>query len=152
MAKYFSKKAGKHEENRGKVCLWCFKKANRCKNDKFVKITSEGKVEQMINKYVSYNAADDRHLPNAVCNGCRRNLYRMKDGTLNVDDIDRPDFSRFRLLVAARSTSQIVACSCTICSMIKEPLIKKLSSKNASMVPKKSLGTNTYSKSSEVKL
>ena len=95
------KKAGSHENNRLKVCVWCFKKENRCKTSKFVEIIPQRKIEVMINAHISYNAAAQKQLPKAICNGCLRNLYRFNKETLH--DIKKPDFSRFHELKKSRS-------------------------------------------------
>lgn len=122
MPKYFNKKAGSHEDNRLKICVWCFKKENRCKTSKFVEIIPRGKIELLINVHISYDATAQKHLPRAICNGCLRNLYRWKNET--SDDVKKPDFSYFDELKKSRSANQL-PCKCTICREVKTPIINK---------------------------
>lgn len=116
----YKKKAGTHDENRGKVCLICLKKESRC-NNKFKKIYSKGKIEGMVNSIFKYSAYDE-HLPNALCTACYRNLYRAKDGTRNT--IELPDLSQFNRMKYSTGTPSQLSCQCKICNMVREPLIK----------------------------
>ncbi|KAJ6637216.1 Protein doublesex [Pseudolycoriella hygida] len=121
MSKVFSKKAGSHEENRAKVCLWCFKKANRCGTRKFVKIMPNGNIENLINLHITYTVLN-QHLPSAICSTCLRNLYKVKNGT--TLNIELPDFSKLIAPVKTREAIKL-PCNCTMCRLVKAPLILK---------------------------
>ncbi|CAH0551136.1 unnamed protein product [Brassicogethes aeneus] len=119
MEKNILKKKGTHDQNRAKVCLLCLKKESRCSKTKFVKIFSKGKVEVMIKTLFEYSVSDER-LPNPICSGCLRKLYRIKDGS--QETIDLSNLSQF-YAKTTRSTS-LLPCMCKICYIARDPLFK----------------------------
>lgn len=115
------KNAATHDANRSKLCLLCFKKASRSVKTKFYKIVSNGKLEAIIKSLFDYNASDT-HLPNAICAGCFRKLYRFKNGLLKK--IKLPDLSQFHIM---ERRSNMIICQCPLCKIVRRPLFEVLS-------------------------
>lgn len=70
-----------HNENRRIVCLFCCFKDTRRNKSKYSIIWPGGTLEERINGYIKYNA---------ICDKCRRKLYRKKSDFL--DSVGAPKF------------------------------------------------------------
>lgn len=113
-----------HDENRGKVCLLCLRKDTRISRLKYSKILPKGKLESMINKHVKYNALDNR-LPNAICDVCRRKLYRIEKGS--IENVNIPNLKQFFVKkIYTRTTQQKPnkLCDCKLCQIANASLIE----------------------------
>lgn len=116
----------KHDLNREKVCLLCLQKDTRCKKTTYRKILRNSKLEELINVHFRYNALEKR-LPNAVCDGCRRKLYHVENGSQLT--INRPDLNQFYTTeIKTRSTNSVstAPCPCKICQIAGTPLFEKV--------------------------
>lgn len=79
----------------------------RAKNS-LVPITEKLKIG--INELFKRNVCDNEAVPNAICSGCKRNLYRNKI-------IELPNLDEFNKLVRTRSKCNAI-CNCKICDMV----------------------------------
>lgn len=102
-------KAGRHEENREKICLICLKVDTRIRGS-VKKIPSKGKIANKINEIFENNVCDNDGLPNGICSGCMRKLYDERT-------IELPNLTQFNeQSKKIRTISSIYAeCECKIC-------------------------------------
>lgn len=113
-----TKNASTHDKNRSKLCLFCFKKANPKAINNFIKVYPNSKLDATIKGLFEYNASN-HHLPNAVCAGCLRNLYRFKKNCTKK----LPNLYQFQKLKNTRSTNPST-CFCQICKVFRKPLFE----------------------------
>ena len=76
-----------YDENCQKICLLCFGKTKN-----MFPITP--KLKEEIEKLFVYDENDER-FPVVICDRCRRNLYRLKDGS--KVNMNLADFSQISL-------------------------------------------------------
>lgn len=103
MSEEILKEFESHEENRDKVCLFCFKVKGRTTKTTFTKILPSGKLELLINTYFPYSVTRDDFLPKSVCSGCLREVYRK--------NISKPDVTQFPFSKTTRSSGRVL-CIC----------------------------------------
>lgn len=118
------KSARTHDENRKSLCLFCFQKNTRCRKSPFVKILPGGKLEKTINSHFKYNA-NDKRLPNAICEQCRKKLYRVKNGSLaSIISPNLKPFYEKKYYTRSSKKSENVPCDCKLCEIMKTPMIQ----------------------------
>lgn len=76
-------KAKTHDENRNQICLLCFGKT------KSMFSVKDG-LKDLFEKYLEYDALDER-LPRVLCSTCKRDLYRVENGSEKC--VRLPNFS-----------------------------------------------------------
>lgn len=103
--------AGTHEENRFKVCLLCFGKTK-------VMIKIGGNLQNLVEAIFQYDKSDGR-LPVVLCSGCKRDIYRVKNGTHK--DIRLPDISKISVLKRFTRSNASALCNCHVCIVARTP-------------------------------
>lgn len=121
--------AGTHDENRGKICLFCLKKQGRNGKSVIVKIIKNGKIEPLVQLIFDYDA-DDKCLPNGVCKTCLHKLYTSKEKNERL--LEAPKVSFNYKSIETRQCEKELSCNCLICQLArKQPIniAKKAESK-----------------------
>lgn len=113
-----------HEQNRRKICLLCF-----CRTKSMFPIVK--KLKEKVAKVYDYDANDER-LPVVVCNGCRRDLYRLDDDPKKT--VSFANTSKLSLKRVTRSNGN-TPCNCKVCQFARMPRTDHFA-KGASLPPR----------------
>jgi hypothetical protein len=134
--------AGTHEENRRRICLLCFGKTKTM-------IEIRGILQIEVSNIFEYDVSNER-LPVVLCTGCKRNIYRIKNGT-EKNVLLPTNISDIRPIRRSTRSNVTLQCNCYICELARMPRIGNFS-KNGVLPPRKSILVNTANSTSNVSL
>lgn len=104
-------KAKTHDENRNQICLLCFGKTKSM-------FLVNDVLKDLVKKYLEYDALDDR-LPRVLCSTCKRDLYRVEDGSEKC--VRLPKFSDLKAIRKPTRSSISATCDCFVCELARKP-------------------------------
>lgn len=103
--------ASSHEENRTRVCLFCFK-VNSLKNSRTKTrniTTANGKFEKLVQALLPNYNISRMELLSGICNTCYTKLYNSKNS------LHLPDLTRFKPMKINTRSFISNKCMCALC-------------------------------------